>query len=118
MGASYYKVSDSLRYAGIQKVVEAASLSASWQMCQVHCTRAVLRNIPKKHQKEVVEGLKEAYGSEQKFQDLADDLNLRGYRKPANTIERLIPSGAHELYGIPQRTRETDPNHQHDGTGQ
>ena len=31
-------------------------------MCQVHCTRAVLRNIPRKHQKEVVEGLKEKYG--------------------------------------------------------
>ena len=60
-------------------------------MCQVHCTRAVLRNIPRKHQKEVVEGLKEAYGNEQKLQDLADDPNARGYRKAANTIERFLP---------------------------
>ena len=60
-------------------------------MCQVHCTRAVLRNIPRKHQKEVVEGLKEAYGNEQRLQDLADDLNARGYRKATNTIERFLP---------------------------
>ena len=60
-------------------------------MCQVHCTQAVLGNIPQKHQKEVVEGLKEAYGSEQRLQELADDLNARGYRKAANTIERFLP---------------------------
>ncbi len=78
-------------HTGIQKAAEAAFLGASWQMCQVHCTRAVLRNIPRKHQKEVVEGLKEAYGNEQRLQDLADDLNTRGYRKAANTIERFLP---------------------------
>ncbi len=50
-----------------------------------------MRNIPRKHQKEVVEGLKGAYGNEQKLQDLADDLNARGYRKAANTIERFLP---------------------------
>jgi len=50
-----------------------------------------LGNIPQKHQKEVVEGLKEAYGSEQRLQELADDLNARGYRKAANTIERFLP---------------------------
>ena len=35
-------------HTGIQKAAEAAFLGASWQMCQVHCTRAVLRNIPRK----------------------------------------------------------------------
>ena len=78
-------------HVSIQKAAEAAFLGASGQMCQVHCTRAVLRNIPRKHQKEVVEGLKEAYGNEQKLQDLADNLNARGYRKAANTIERFLP---------------------------
>ncbi|KAF5090244.1 IS256 family transposase ISKol5 [anaerobic digester metagenome] len=78
-------------HTGIQKAVEAAFLGTSWQMCSVHCTRAVLRSIPRKHQKEVAEGLKEAYGSEQRLQDLADDLNARGYRKAANTIERFLP---------------------------
>ncbi|MDN7025656.1 IS256 family transposase [Methanoculleus sp. FWC-SCC1] len=78
-------------HTGIQKAAEAAFLGASWQMCQVHCSRAVLKNIPKKHQKEVAESLKEAYGDEQRLQDLADDLNTRGYRKAANTIERFLP---------------------------
>jgi putative transposase len=31
------------------------------------------------------------YGTEQNLQELADDLNARGYRKAANTIERLLP---------------------------
>ncbi|MDN7023850.1 IS256 family transposase [Methanoculleus sp. FWC-SCC1] len=78
-------------HAGIQKAAEAAFLGASWQMCEVHCTRAVLKNIPRKGQKEVVERLREAYGDEQKLQDAADDLNERGYRKAANTIERFLP---------------------------
>jgi len=77
-------------YTGIQKAAEAAILGASWQMCQVHCTRMVLRNISRKNQKEVLEGLKEAYGSEQRFQELADDLDARGYQKVANTVERSL----------------------------
>lgn len=76
---------------GIQKAAEATFLGASWQMGQVHCTRAVLKNVPRKYQKEVAESLKEASGNEQKLQDLADDLNVRGYRKAANTIERFLP---------------------------
>jgi putative transposase len=50
-----------------------------------------LRYIRRKHQKEVTEGLKVPYGTEQNLQELADDLNARGYRKAANTIERLLP---------------------------
>jgi len=78
-------------HAGIQKAAEAAFLGASWQMCSVHRTRAVLKNIPRKHQKEVAESLKEAYGDEERLQELADDLNEREYRKAANTIERFLP---------------------------
>lgn len=39
----------------------------------------------------VVDGLKEAYGNEQRLQDLADDLNARGYLIAANTIEKFLP---------------------------
>jgi|GEM_PF-4262149 len=56
-------------------------------MCQVHCTRAVLKNISKKDQKEAVEHPREAYGDEKRLWGLADDLNTQGYRKTANTIE-------------------------------
>lgn len=78
-------------HQGIQTAVSTAFLGASWQMCEVHTTRAVLRNIPKKDQREVAEQLREAYGSEQKLQEIADSLNSRGYRKAANTIERFLP---------------------------
>ena len=57
----------------------------------MHCSQAVLKNIPKKYQKEVGESLKEAHGNEQQLQDLVDDLNTRGYWKAANTIERFLP---------------------------
>jgi hypothetical protein len=56
-------------------------------MCEVHTTRAVLRNIPKKHHREIVDRLREAFGNGERLQTLADDLNERGYRKVANTIE-------------------------------
>ena len=35
-------------HKGIQAAVEKAFLGASWQMCNVHFMRAVLKNIPKK----------------------------------------------------------------------
>ena len=72
------------------------------KVCQVHCTRAVLRNIPRIHQKEVAESLKEAYGNEKRLQQLADDLNERGYRKAANTIERFLP-GLMSYTAFPKR---------------
>jgi len=54
-------------HTSIQKAAAAAFLGASWQMCQVHCSRAVLKNVPKKHQKEIAKSLKEAYGNEQRL---------------------------------------------------
>lgn len=78
-------------HAGIEKAVSTAFLGASWQMCQVHCTRAVLRHIPKKFHKEVIEWLRRAYGDEQRLQEVADKLNAMGYHKAANTIERFLP---------------------------
>jgi len=82
-------VSDGHR--GIQAAVATAFLGASWQMCLVHTTRAVLRTVPKKDQRDVADLLREAYGSEERLQTLADDLDDRGYRKAANTIERFLP---------------------------
>ena len=35
--------------------------------------------------------MKEAYGNEKRLRQLADDLDKRGYRKAANTIERFLP---------------------------
>jgi putative transposase len=76
-------------HKGIQKAVEKAFLGSSWQMCNVHFMRAVLKNIPKKDKAEVAYELKEALEDESKMQILADKLNQKGYSKSAETIERF-----------------------------
>ena len=74
---------------GIQSAVQSAFLGAAWQLCQVHFSRAVLRNIPDKDKEEVAEMLKEALEDEAKMQELDAELNLRRYSKSANTIDKF-----------------------------
>jgi putative transposase len=74
-------------HKGIQKAVEKSFLGASWQMCNVHFMRAVLKNIPKKDKAKVAYELKEALEDEGKMQILADRLADMGYSKAAETIE-------------------------------
>lgn len=76
-------------HKGIQKAVEKAFIGASWQMCNVHFMRAVLKNIPKKDKAEVAYQLKEALEDENKMQILADTLRQNGFSKSADTIERF-----------------------------
>ena len=47
-------------------------------------------HLPETPERDCREGLKEAYRSEQRPQYLADDLNVRGYPKAANTIEWFL----------------------------
>jgi transposase-like protein len=74
-------------HKGIQKAVEKAFLGASWQMCNVHFMRAVLKNIPKKSKSEIAYLLQEALEDEGKMQKLAIYLDERGYSKSAETVE-------------------------------
>jgi putative transposase len=74
-------------HKGIQAAVEKSFLGASWQMCNVHFMRAVLKYIPKKDKKEVAYMLKDALEDEGKMQELAVILDERGYKKAAETIE-------------------------------
>jgi len=76
-------------HKGIQKAVEKNFVGASWQMCNVHFMRAVLKNIPKKNKREVAYMLKDALNDESKMQDLAIILDDRGYSKSAETIDRF-----------------------------
>ena len=76
-------------HKGIQKAVEKSFLGASWQMCNVHFMRAVLKNIPKKDKAEVAYELRVALEDESKMQILANKLNQKGYSKSAETIERF-----------------------------
>ena len=95
-------VSDGHR--GIQAAVATAFLGASWQMCQVHTTRAILRNVPKKDQREVTDLLREAYGSEGRLQACADALNERRYRNAAKSIQRFLPGLLNYTHGLPKDT--------------
>ena len=76
-------------HKGIQKAVEKSFLGASWQMCNVHFMRAVLKNISKKDKAEVAYELRVALEDESKMQILANKLNQKGYSKSAETIERF-----------------------------
>ncbi len=76
-------------HKGIQKAVEKSFLGASWQMCHVHFSRAVLRNVAKKYHKEIVDKIKTALEDETKMEDLAEELRKRGYSKSADTIDHF-----------------------------
>jgi putative transposase len=76
-------------HKGIQSAVEKAFVGASWQMCNVHFMRAVLRNIPKKDKKEVAYMLKDAIEDERKMQEVAVIIDGMGYKKSADTIDRF-----------------------------
>lgn len=76
-------------HKGIRKAVEKSFLGVSWQMCNVHFMRAVLKNIPKKDKAEVAYELRDALEDESKMQLLANKLDEKGYSKAAETIERF-----------------------------
>lgn len=74
---------------GIQSAVKSRFLGATWQLCQVHFSRAVLRNIPNKDKDEVAEKLKEALEDENKMKELAVELHNKKHSKSAKTIDRF-----------------------------
>jgi transposase-like protein len=78
-------------HKGIQKAVKVAFLGASWQMCTVHYSRAILRNVPRKFQKKVSELLKSALnGNEEELSGIAVELEQMGYCKAADTVELFM----------------------------
>ena len=78
-------------HEGIQKAVKTSFPGASWQMCQVHFFRAILRNVPKKRQSEVIALVKSALnGYEDRLSEVVDNLQRRGFRKAADTVERFM----------------------------
>ena len=76
-------------HKGIQSAVSSRFLGATWQMCQVHFSRAVLNNIPNKDKEEVAEKLRQGFEDEAKMADLAAELSQKRYSKSADTIDRF-----------------------------
>jgi transposase-like protein len=80
-------VSDGHR--GIQSAVSSRFLGATWQMCQVHFSRAVLNNIPNKDKEVVAEKLRQGFEDESKMVELSVELRQKRYSKSADTIDRF-----------------------------
>ena len=74
---------------GIQTAAETMFPGSSWQMCHVHFIRAVLRKVPRKYHKEIVETLKECLIDSHRLQEFADQLDGRGLSRAADTIHRF-----------------------------
>jgi transposase-like protein len=78
-------------HEGIQNAVKTSFIGASWQMCQVHFLRAILRNIPRKRQSEVIPLVKSALnGYEDRLSDVAEKLERMGFHKAADTVELFM----------------------------
>lgn len=78
-------------HKGIQAAAECSFLGSCWQMCTVHFIRAVLRKFPKKVHKEIAQNLRESLTDPQRLQECADELEIRGFFRAADTVERFIP---------------------------
>jgi putative transposase len=88
-GLSGVKLVVSDGHKGIQSAVQSHFLGASWQMCQVHFSRAVLNNIPNKDKEEIAEKLAQGLEDESKMAELAAELVRRKYSKSADTIDKF-----------------------------
>jgi transposase-like protein len=75
---------------GIQKAIQKEFLGASWQMCNVHYERAILKGIKQKDRKEIAKKLKDVIEDRAGLQELAAELSDRNYSNAADTIERFI----------------------------
>jgi len=76
-------------HKGIQAAVSSRFLGASWQMCQVHFSRAVLNNISNKDKEETAEKLRKGFEDQTKMAELAIELRQKRYSKSADTIDRF-----------------------------
>ena len=76
-------------HKGIQAVASSRFLGASWQMCQVHFSRAVMNNIPNRDKEAVAEKLRQGFKDPEKMKELAAYLRQKKYSKSADTIDRF-----------------------------
>lgn len=76
-------------HKGIQSAAQSRFLGATWQMCQVHFSRAVLNNIPNKDKEVIAEKLRQGFEDRAKMAELAAELSQKRYSKSADTIDRF-----------------------------
>jgi transposase-like protein len=76
-------------HKGIQTAVQRSFHGSSWQMCQVHFIRAVLKKVPRKDHKIIVSILKDSLSDPRRIQECIAELESRGYSRAADTFERF-----------------------------
>jgi putative transposase len=76
-------------HQGIQTAVQRSFHGASWQMCQVHFIRAVLKKVPRKDHKSVVSILKDSMSDLRRLKECITELESRGFSRSADTVERF-----------------------------
>jgi transposase-like protein len=76
-------------HKGIRKAVTSSFTGSSWQMCQVHLIRAVLRTIPRNHQKEVAEEIKKCIEDPSQVAEIVEFLEERRFYKAIEVLERF-----------------------------
>lgn len=59
-------------------------------MCHVHFIRAVLKKVPKRDRKKVVEMLRDALKDEKTLAELAGELESMGLRNTSGTVGRFL----------------------------
>jgi len=78
-------------HEGIQNAVKTSFVGVSWQMCQVHFLRAILWNVPRTRQSEVIALVKSALnGYGDRLSDVAEKPGHMGFLKAADTVERFM----------------------------
>ena len=75
-------------HKGIKMAVENFFPGASWQMCQVHYCRAVLRKLPQSIHKDAGARLRSLNEDPDGMSQYAEELQEKGFTAAARTIER------------------------------
>jgi transposase-like protein len=88
-GLSHVDLVISDGHTGIQSAVETMLQGASWQMCNVHFIRAVLRKVSRKYHKPIAERLKGCLSDPTLLLAYAEELENTGFSRAADTIYRF-----------------------------
>ncbi|MDI6897775.1 transposase [Methanocella conradii] len=76
------------RGGGIRKAVENCFLGCSWQYCQVHFVRNVLKKIPQKRRKEIAEMIRNCREDSRAMMSLARQLDAMSFPEAAGMIDQ------------------------------
>jgi len=75
-------------HKGIKKAVQNCFLGCSWQYCQVHFVRNVLKKMPQKRRKEIADRIRGCREDPESMMELSKQLSGMGFPEAARMIDR------------------------------